>query len=336
MAEITNIEFIDDVAGFLRELKAHKIILLIDQHVYSFYQSEFEGFDSIIVPSGEQSKNLSLIDEIVQMLLEMDFQRDSLLIGVGGGVVTDIAGFVASVYMRGMRFGLMPTTLLGMCDAAIGGKNGVNSGNSKNMIGTIRQPEFIAVLTGFLETLPEQEFLNGMAEIIKHSIISGDDFFEFLKTNQKQILDQDKEVLRQMIQKSADIKHGIVQKDVDDQDVRHILNLGHTIAHALESLTEHLHGECVAIGMAMDSSIAKNMNLTDEDSAEKMKNLIRGYGLPVKTEFNSKALMEKISGDKKRRENHIRYVLPVAPGDCRIVNMSLDELSKHLRNLENE
>jgi 3-dehydroquinate synthase len=333
---ITDIEFIQDIRGFLMERSERQIILLVDGNVHKLYEPLLEEFDLIVVPPGESSKNIALIEELSGMLVDSGCQRDSLLVGVGGGVVTDIAGFVASVYMRGMSFGLVPTTLLGMCDAAIGGKNGVNAAGIKNLIGTIRQPDFIAVDTAFISTLPEAEFRNGMAEVIKHAFICGNDFVHFLKDSVSSILDKNPETLRRMIQLSANAKVVIVSQDINDNDQRHLLNLGHTIGHALESLTGNPHGECVAAGMNMEARIAVSLKLCEEHIVGMIRELSLSFGLPEHIDFNAQELMKYIAGDKKKRENHIRFIVPYAPGDCRIVKIDESVLFSQLKKLSYE
>jgi 3-dehydroquinate synthase len=234
-------EFVDNINNFTKSATATRMVFLIDRNVHKHYESLFEEYDIIIVPPGEHSKSLTLIDELASTLIDMGYQKDSLLVGVGGGVVTDIAGFVSSVFMRGMPFGLIPTTLLAMSDAALGGKNGVNAGGIKNCVGTIRQPEFIAVWPGFLKTLPDIEFHNGMAEIIKHALLEGDEFVQFLFDNSSEISEKDEHILIEMIQRSAKLKLSIVEQDKFDNDKRHLLNLGHTIAHALETVSSSFH-----------------------------------------------------------------------------------------------
>ncbi len=333
---ITDIDFIQDIQGFLMEQNAHQMILLVDGNIHKLYEPLLDEFDLIVVPPGEFSKNISLIEELSGMLVDSGCQRDSLLVGIGGGVVTDIAGFIASVYMRGMSFGLVPTTLLGMCDAAIGGKNGVNAGGIKNILGTIRQADFIAVYTGFLNTLPGDEFRNGMAEVIKHAFISGKEFMAFLSEHADEIKNKQPEILKTMIRMSADVKRSLVIQDEQDQGQRHLLNFGHTIAHALEPINGRSHGECVAAGMYIDALIANKMGLCDLQTLESLGHLISLFDLPQFMPFKTSQLMEKILGDKKRRKNVIRYILPAAPGDCRIINIDDAQFSKYLNILEHE
>ncbi len=330
------IAFVDNIHEFLSTLQYPQMLLLVDENVHKNYSQLLDEFDTIVVPPGEYSKSFTLVEELIGMMLESGYQRDSLLVGVGGGVVTDITGFVASVYMRGMPFGLIPTTLLAMTDAAIGGKNGVNVGKIKNCAGTIRQPEFVTVWPDFLNTLAQKEFRNGMAEVIKHAILEGDDFMKFLFENIEKIKQKDDQILKEMIQRSADFKLSIVKQDEFDNDVRHLLNLGHTIAHALEAETRLSHGECVAAGIILDAKIAQRKELCDDNFTGMISQLMKSYELPETIPYNTEALMSKIAADKKRRENHIRYVLPVAPGDYRIVNMDESELRNHLKNFEND
>jgi len=334
---MTRIEFTDHIDSFLAEKAVSgKMVLLIDRNVHALYEPLFDEYDKIIVPSGESSKRFSLVEEIVDMLQDMGFFKDTLLIGVGGGVVTDITGFAASMYMRGISFGYIPTTLLSMCDAAIGGKNGINASGIKNFVGTFRQPEFITVWTDFLKTLPQKEFHSGMAEVIKHSILSGREFTEFLLSQSENILNIHTPTIHEMIQRSASLKLSVAEKDEFDRGDRHLLNFGHTVAHALELDTEWSHGECVAAGMVIDAEIALRMNVCDEETVNQIKLLVKTFKLPQNISFPVDSMMEKIESDKKRSSANIRYILPAAIGDCRIVEMSLGTLRKHLKVLMNE
>ncbi len=333
---MTNIHFIGDCEIFLESLRDRQIVILIDQQVNKLYEDVFDGYDKIIVPQGEHSKRLALVEEIIEILLDLEIKKDSLLIGVGGGVVTDITGFVGSVYMRGISFGFLPTTLLAMCDAAIGGKNGVNAGGIKNVAGTINQPGFIAVWPKFLKTLPENEYQNGMAEVIKHALLAGDDFVEFLLSNSGEILRNDEKVTIEMIQRSSDFKLSVVVKDEFDNDTRHLLNFGHTIAHAIETDSGLSHGESVSVGMNADVRIAKNLGMCDDETVKRVHQLCECFHLPTNIDFQIDELMLKITGDKKGRHDHISYVLPVAPGDFKIIKFTVNELKKQINRIVNE
>ncbi len=333
---MSDITFIQHPEQFFHTLETDRLVLLIDQNVHALYERDFDEFDRIIIPQGESSKSLRLIEELIEILLEKEIHRDSLIVGIGGGVVTDITGFVATIFKRGTRFGFIPTTLLAMCDAAIGGKNGINVANFKNVAGTIRKPEFIAVDTCFLDTLSEEEFSNGMAEVIKHAIISGKDLFQFLEYHTEQILLKDKHILDEMISRSVSVKQSIADADLFDHDQRHILNLGHTLAHAFEPESGLSHGYCVAAGICIDTKIAVNSGLTDENAYKRIAGLFKKFQLPNGIEFITDHIMQKIFADKKIREGYIRYILPVSPGDCRIVNFTFDELRGHLKRIENE
>lgn len=333
---MTNVHFIGDCEIFLESLRDRQIVMLIDQQVNKLYEEVFDGYDKIIVPQGEHSKRLALVDEIIEILVDLEFKKDSLLIGVGGGVVTDITGFVGSVYMRGISFGFLPTTLLAMCDAAIGGKNGVNAGGIKNLAGTIRQPEFVAVWPGFLKTLPEKEFCNGMAEVIKHALLDGNNFVDFLLSNAGDILNCEDKAIGEMIRRSSDFKLSVVEKDEFDNDTRHLLNFGHTIAHAIETDSGLSHGESVSVGMNADVRIAKNLGMCDDEMVKLVHQLCESFHLPTNIDFQIEELMQKITGDKKGRHDHIRYVLPVAPGDFKIIKFTVNELKKQINKIVNE
>ncbi len=330
------LDFTDDISQFLSSLKKKNVFFLIDKNVNVLYNSLFSAFNCFVISSGEQAKQLKYTEKIIKRMLAYNVQRDTLLVGVGGGVVTDITGFIGSVYMRGMSFGFIPSTLLGMCDASVGGKNGVNCGLIKNIIGTINQPHFIVVWADFLKTLTENEFCNGMIEVIKHALLSGNDFVEFLLKNKNEIKTLKQPFINEMIHRSASYKFSVVMEDEQDNNIRHILNYGHTIAHALEIDSGLSHGECVAAGINIDTKISYNLGMCTKEFVHLVARLCGDYGLSDRIPFQTEDLLKKITCDKKRREDYIRYVLPISPGNCKIVNMKFEELYEYLKCIEDE
>jgi shikimate kinase/3-dehydroquinate synthase len=279
--------------------------------------------DHVIVPGGEQAKTFEQAARIFDWLMERRFSRSALLIGLGGGVVSDLTGFVAATFKRGMRCVFLPTTLLGQVDAAIGGKNGINHERGKNMIGTFYQPDGVIVDVGTLRTLSDEEFRNGMSEVIKYGITFDRDLFIHLEQEMDAIKARDLIVLARMIQTCVKIKGAIVAQDGQEtQGIRQQLNFGHTIGHAIETLTRYRvtsHGQAVAIGMALEAHAAMDHGDLDVHEYERIIGLIAGYGLPIflPDGLSMTEVREQIVQDKKVSGGTI--ALPVLLGIGKVV-----------------
>ena len=285
-------------------------IIITNEHIAKLYPHLFKDHKTIVLPPVEHSKDLHTIGSLARQLLEMEATRKTMLIGVGGGVVTDITGFIAAVYMRGVPFGFVPTTLLGMVDAAVGGKNGVNVGMNKNILGTITQPKFILYDTRFLDTLPDDEWSNGFAEIIKYACIFDADLYKELSKNSiSYYKDKDDEALAILIEKCVRLKNKTVTEDEQETGVRKLLNFGHTTAHAIENLYEIPHGKAVGIGMVIASMISAQVAGLDKGVTEELKKLLAKYHLPVRINIDTKKVMEILRMDKKRTGDTIDYIL---------------------------
>lgn len=281
--------------------------IITDENVMMHYQRELKPWRVIIVPAGEASKSLETIDDIIRQLIALDAGRDALIIGVGGGVVTDIAGFVAGIYKRGVRCGFVPTTVLAMVDAAIGGKNGVDIGEFKNMIGLIRQPEFLLYDYSLLQSLPEEEWISGWAEIIKHACIRDAKMFALLEQHQLGDFQQDKTLLHELIRSNALLKAGIVQNDEREQGERKLLNFGHTLAHAIENVYQLPHGHAVAIGMVFAAGLSEKQ--TGFKDKQRVVKVLQQYGLPVHMDFDRDHALQIMQADKKKVSDQIHYIL---------------------------
>ena len=288
--------------------KQHMVIITND-HIAQLYAHLFKGYKLLVVPAHESSKDLHTIESLVKQLLQLEAARNTLLIGIGGGVITDIVGFLSSVYMRGVSFGFIPTTLLGMVDAAIGGKNGVNLGLNKNLIGTITQPHFILYDVSFLQTLPNIEWSNGFAEVIKYACIFDAELFEELSRNNISFYKQNDEALKLLIEKCAGWKNKTVVADEKETGVRKLLNFGHTAAHAIENLYELPHGKAVAIGMVIACMVSEHVAGLDKDVTAKLKNLLQQYHLPISFSINPVKAMELLRMDKKRKDDTVDYIV---------------------------
>ncbi len=330
------LHFIDSPDGFLADIAVPNTMLLIDENVKELHGKYFEKYNSITIPSGENQKKMEVVESIIDKLLDAGIDRNGTIIGVGGGVVTDLTGFVSSIYLRGVNFGFFPTTLLAMCDASIGGKNGINFGAYKNMIGTITQPNFIAFYPPFLNTLSDREFNSGMAEVIKHAVINGGALQKFLQENTRSEIQENPEKLKELCQLATEVKVNVVEQDEKESGLRKKLNLGHTIGHAIESTSDFTHGECVAIGMVLAAKIAVSRRLAKVDLMRDIIAYCNAYNLPTHTPLEPKVLMEKIVKDKKRRSSEIDFIMPYAFGDVRVFTLEIDELEHHLKELAHE
>ena len=306
-------------------------IIITDQNVYGYHEKRFKNWDVIILKPGEEYKAQSTVDSVIEQLIAMEADRKTTLIGVGGGVVTDITGYAASIYMRGINFGFIPTTLLSMVDASIGGKNGIDVGVYKNLVGTIRQPSFILHDLIFLNSLPQSEWINGFAEIIKHACIRDVAMFRELETNSLKKYQDRKIRICKLIQRNAILKTKIVQRDEFEKGDRKLLNFGHTLGHALENQYELSHGQAVSIGMTYASVISEK--LIGFKEADRVARLLLEYHLPTATKFDKQKVLNVLKMDKKRERKTIGYVLLEKIGKGVIRTISLNDLEKIILDL---
>lgn len=309
------------------------IVFITDMNVYNQHSKKFTPFPVIKFPAGEEHKNQATVDFIIEELIKLGAHKNTFLIGVGGGVVTDITGYVAAVYMRGIKFGLAPTSVLAMVDAAIGGKNGVDVGIYKNMVGTIRQPEFILYDFSFLQTLPVKEWVNGFAEIIKHACIKDALLFAVLEKYSLHDYQVDKTLIAELIEKNAAIKSQIVTQDEFENGNRKLLNFGHTIGHAIENLHSIPHGHAVSIGMVAACNLSVQLNDFHAADAAKIVKLLAKYHLPVDIETDHAKVFEVLKMDKKRKNDGVQFILLSKIGDAGIVYISLADLEKHFKEI---
>jgi len=281
----------------------------------NIFQSMKPGIEQVILPDGEEYKTWSSAQIITDHLMKKRFSRSDILIGLGGGVISDITGFVAATFKRGMRCVFFPTTLLAQVDAAIGGKNGVNHDQGKNMIGTFYQPEKVISDVDALKTLPEKEFQNGMAEVIKYAIIHDKELFTMLEKEHDRITARDRDIVVRVIERCVQLKSAMVVRDERETlGIRHILNYGHTVGHAIETLTRYqslTHGQAVAMGMVIEAKAAVNHGYLDVQDYDRIVVLIKDYGLPatIPDDLNMKAVRELVTMDKKVQRE--RIIMPV-------------------------
>jgi len=308
-----------------------KIAIVSNPTVFSLYGEYLSasvkkaGFDllTVTIPDGEEYKDLLWVEHIYDELLKHKLDRSSALIALGGGVIGDITGFAASTYMRGISCIQVPTTLLAQVDSSVGGKTGVNHKLGKNMIGTFWQPRLVWIDIATLKTLPRRELLAGLAEVIKYGIIYDEKLFEFLEVNREKILNLDSNALTHIIKRSCEIKADVVSKDERESGLRSILNYGHTIGHAIETVTGYtrfLHGEAVAIGMCLEARLSQMINLIDKDRVSKIKAIIDSYGLPseMPADIDMNSILSSMQLDKKAVAGELKFILPEKIGWVRI------------------
>jgi len=275
---------------------------------------------------GEEIKTIETVQQIYTELLDHEADRSTFVVGVGGGIVCDITGYVASTFMRGVRFGFVATTLLAQVDASVGGKNGVNFKGYKNIVGVFNQPEFVLCDMNLLATLPEQEIACGFAEIVKHGAIGDVALFEYLEVNFAKALALDKEAIGKAVYDSVKLKAAVVNQDEKEQGERKKLNFGHTFGHAIEKTTAVPHGVAVSLGMVVASQLSVKKGLFPSTEAERIKALLQNMGLPVKLEIDRKSVIDALKKDKKREGQEIHFVLLDRIGRAVVEPIALEEL----------
>lgn len=326
--------YFDATFSFLDELvKDTNAVIITDEHIYQQHSEKISKYPVIRFAAGEEYKNQATVDHIIQELISLGANKNTFLVGVGGGVVTDITGYVAAIYLRGVKFGLVPTSVLAMVDAAIGGKNGIDVGVYKNMVGTILQPEFIFYDYSFLQTLPVKEWVNGFAEIIKHACIKDALLFSVLEKYSLHDYQADKTLIADLIEKNVEIKLQVVTQDEFETGERKILNFGHTIGHAIENLHELPHGHAVSIGMVAACNLSEQINNLHFTDAGRVVKLLAKYHLPVDIETDHEKVFEVLKMDKKRKDEGIQFILLKKIGKAEIVYISLAELEKHFKEI---
>lgn len=326
-------KWIDRLPEFMQNIKKTSSLLLVaDEKVFSLYgelvlqivsQAGFR-IEPAVLAGGEENKNLAAVARLYEKMINTGMDRDSAVLALGGGIVGDIAGFAAASYMRGIQYIQIPTTLLAQVDSSIGGKTGVNLLQGKNLVGAFHQPQAVFIDTDFLKTLPEKEYLTGLAEVIKYGIMWDQNLFAFLNANQKKILDLEADALQTIIARSGEIKAEIVAQDEKEQGLRALLNLGHTFGHAFETLTGYkvfTHGEAVAAGMVYAAKLSKSMGLLKPSGCEKIISLIQAYRLPIAYgDLKPDDIVRQMYKDKKNSGGKIKLIIPISVGKCEIIN----------------
>lgn len=309
-----------------RLLPARRVVVVSDTNIDRHYHSLIESYDHVLIGLGEASKTLLTLDAIYRRFIELGVDRSCFVLAIGGGIVTDVAGFAASTFMRGLEFGFISTSLLGQVDASVGGKNGVNVEGYKNMVGTFTQPKFVICDVDLLRTLSPREFRTGLAEIIKAAVIADAELFEMLEQADFSTLQRDSDTLREMVYRAIKVKADIVERDERESGDRRLLNLGHTLAHAIEkSSSKFNHGEAVAVGLAMIAEVAANRDMLAVADKERIVALLERAGFALEPPVEVRTLLKAVKRDKKAEGDSIHVVFPLGVGNCCVEKMPLEE-----------
>ncbi|HOJ10539.1 MAG TPA: 3-dehydroquinate synthase [Clostridiales bacterium] len=303
-----------------------KLVVITDHNVDKYQSADFmrvlqtSGYsaEKYVLEPGENSKKLGTLESIYRYLIRMKLDRKSALIAFGGGVVGDITGFAASTYLRGIDFIQVPTTLLAQADSSVGGKTGIDFEGAKNIIGSFYQPRLVYINVNSLRTLPVREMRAGLAEVIKHGVIQDRKFFYYIHNNIDKIFNYDEEVLKYMSKINCSIKGNVVEQDEKENDMRAVLNFGHTIGHAIESVSKFtfLHGECVSVGMIGSCKMSQYMGMISENVTTHIAETLKKAGLPVKVNgIDREIVYQTLFYDKKIKKGKLLFILPKDIGE---------------------
>ena len=324
------------VGETLRNLEKYipskNVVLITDTNVKKHYINQFPSHPLITIETGEAIKTLDTVRHIYEKLVEFEADRSTFIVGIGGGIVCDIAGFAASTYLRGVKFGFVSTTLLSQVDASVGGKNGVNFKGYKNLIGVFNQPKVVICDLNLLNTLARKEILNGMAEIVKHAAIEDASLFAYLEKHSQKALSLDIDIIEKLVYDSIVIKSNIVNQDELEKGARRKLNFGHTFGHAFEKTVGVAHGEAVSAGMVIAAALSVKRGRLSAQDAGRIKTLLQTIGLPVTIQADGKKVFDALKKDKKRKEDHIYFILLNGIGSAVVDQIPIKELEDFFEN----
>ncbi len=322
----------ESILNLPKYLPEKKVIVITDININRLYGNRFSQFPVIEIETGETIKTLGTLENVISSMLELGVDRHSFLVGIGGGIVCDITGLAASVFMRGIDFGLVSTSLLSQVDASIGGKNGVNFQSYKNIIGTFNQPQFVICDTDMLKTLPEKELRCGLGEIIKHALIADKQMFEDIGDIYRDVFRFKKDFFTDLVFRNVQIKAGIVNRDEKESGERKKLNFGHTLGHAIEKHTDLSHGEAVVAGIRFAVWWSKAQSLLNEREFFRIKHFLDKFETVSQLEILPQKLIEAVQKDKKRNQEKIDFVFLKKIGEAVVEQVSLNELKEAIIN----
>lgn len=302
-------------------MRNEKVLVVTQKNIFELCKENFP-YEVAIIPDGETSKNLRMAEKLYTRAIEAGLDRKSAVIALGGGVVGDLAGFVAATFMRGIDLVQIPTTLLAQVDSSVGGKTAVNHKLGKNLIGAFHQPRAVFIDLNFLKTLPEREIKSGLGEVVKYGVISDEKFFSYLEDNAEKIFERDLKILAQVVKRSCEIKAEVVAADEKESGLRRILNFGHTLAHAIEEQThykKYRHGEAVAIGMLAAARISLELGKTSAENVARLERLIKNFGMVTTCAgLDAEKLYDVTFRDKKTVGGVVNWVLMKNFGEVEI------------------
>ena len=307
-----------------------RVVIITDENVQRLYGHRFPEAEVIAIGCGEKHKTLETLALVYDRLIAAEADRSSFILGIGGGIVGDVTGFAASTYMRGLRFGFVASTLLAQVDATVGGKNGVNFKGYKNMVGVFNQPEFVLIDIGLLNTLPPAEIACGLAEIVKHACIADAAYFDDIERNGAAIAALDEKVLLRLVQRSVEIKAGVVNQDEREAGERRKLNFGHTLGHAFEKTLGISHGAAVSAGMALAADLSVARGLLGKAEKARIVALLQRLNLPTSLDFDRQAVFNALQKDKKRQQAQMHFVLLKGLGQAVVQTIPIEELGRWL------
>lgn len=308
-----------------------QVFIITDENVRRLYSNQFPADATVIeIGLGEKNKTLSTMDHIFEAMISAGADRQAFVVGIGGGIVCDVAGFAASTYMRGVDFGFVSSTLLAQVDASVGGKNGVNFNRYKNIVGTFNQPRFVICDTEMLKTLPPDDLCCGFAEIVKHMLIADAPMLDWLERRTEPALALDTSVINRLVEHSVKIKAAVVNKDEKEAGERRKLNFGHTLGHAVEKLTGVPHGQAVSLGMVAAAKLSELRGLLTSADVNRIVAILEKLNLPATLVETPANLLETMTHDKKREGDSVHFVLLDGIGQAIIEPISFDELGRTL------
>lgn len=324
--KVTVGDSIENLLNYIPSEQHSKMVVVTDQKVFDLFHHNFPDAPVLVIGQSELNKNQVTINQLVTQLLDLGVDRHWFIVGIGGGIVCDVTGYLASIYMRGIPCGYLPSTLLAQVDASIGGKTGINFDGYKNIIGTFNQPQFVLCDQNLLQTLSENEIKNGLAEVIKHGIISSSELFDYVNNKLSLILKKDVEALTCIVQQCIQIKSEIVALDAMEKGERKKLNLGHTYGHAIESLEGIDHGHAVLKGLLLASEFSAVNNYCSWQTHVSIKQLLNQLDVSLVPTYSPKQMLAYINKDKKKRDNQIEFVYINEIGKTTVKSTPLNEL----------
>jgi len=302
------------------------VVIITDNNVHRIFGNRFPDFPVFAVKAGEPSKKMEIIESLAERLIESGIDRTGFILGIGGGVVCDIAGFLASIYMRGIKCAYVSSSLLSQVDASTGGKNGVNLGGIKNILGCFRQPEFVICDPAMIQTLPEDEYFSGLAELIKTAIIGDEKLFEIIESNHERIIKRDRELLSALVTRAVEFKAAVVTKDEEESGLRRILNFGHTYGHAIEAYKSFRHGYAVASGIELAAGFSLSRRLITSPEYERIVALLKVFRLLRRHDIPDDQISHLIRRDKKKTGNDVYFVFIEKIGKAVVTKIPIDEV----------